>query len=139
MRTIVPLALLAGLAACAAQQQAEKVRDWTRGQSLDALESCLGVPDHTDAREGRNWAEWSYSAPASSASIPFSDVALLPLTWPASLVSSGSASFSSAGSCRAVATLLAGKVVSFRYGGDKAGLAGPDALCAPIVSGCDRD
>lgn len=130
------LMLLALLAGCAAQRQAERVQDWARGQSLDALEACMGVPEHTDARAGTMWAEWSTTAPGSSASIPFVDLALLPIAWPVSLASSGSASLSSAGNCRAVATLREGKVMSLRYGGDKSDLSGPDALCAPIVSGC---
>lgn len=131
--------LVLALTACASQRQVEQVQGWAIGRPLDALETCLGVPDHTDSRAETLWAQWSYTTAADSASIPFAGLALLPVTWPASLASSGSANLGTAGSCRVVATVRAGRVVALRYSGDKAGVAGPDALCAPLVSGCLAD
>ena len=126
------------VAGCAAREAGE-ARAWAAGRALADLESCMGVPTRTDARDGLVWAEWDYSEPTTTQSIPFADIALLPVTLPVSLASAGSASIASAGSCHAIATVRDGRVTAFRYAGDDDGFAGRDAVCAPLVRGCLRD
>jgi hypothetical protein len=126
------------LAGCAAHQ-ARDAREWAAGRPLADLESCMGIPAHTDTRDGTTWAQWDYAEPPSTQTLPFADLALLPITLPISLASAGSASIASAGSCHAIATVRDGKVTALRYAGDDDGLTGPDAVCAPIVRRCLRE
>lgn len=124
------MVLCLGLSACAAQQ-ARDAATWAPGHTLADIESCMGVPDHQDAVV----AEWRYQEPTSSSSLGIGAI-LANLASPFAMLSGGSTSISSAGSCRAIATLAGGRVTALRYAGDSDGLTGPNAVCAPLVRGC---
>jgi hypothetical protein len=139
MLRVVTLGVAVVLLAGCSGWQAGAARRWAPGRALAELESCMGIPARVDARDGTTWAQWELTRPTSTQSLPFADLALLPVTLPISLVNAGSLSLASAGSCHAVATVRNGRVTDFHYAGDDDGLTGPDAVCAPLVRGCLRE
>jgi len=132
-QAVVLIAL--ALAGCESSR-AEHVQDWAQGQTIEDLRGCLGVPDKAFPPDAPQVVQWDFSKTSSgSMSLPI-DLALLPV----SLFSSGttSMSISGNGTCRAIATLDKGKVVSLQFSGDSRGLSGPNAVCYSLVRDCPR-
>ena len=130
---LLALALLA-LAGC---QTPVAFQEWAQGRPLTDLESCMGVPDHEAHQGALSFAEWSAKRATGNITVPMSDLALLPITWPISLATAGSVSMPSSGDCTVVATSGAdGRVQRVAYTGDRNGWRGRNTVCLPVIDGC---
>lgn len=135
-RRFTALAAALLLASCASIASRE-ARTMIVNRPVSDVEECLGVPTHTAAMpNGDKIAEWDYAKNAQIASVPLSNLAMLPLSLPLSVA--GSVSIDDDGTCRAILTIRNGRIIAMRYAGDSDTLAGRDRMCAPIVRGCVR-
>ena len=68
---------------------ARNARKMIVGHSLIDAKECLGVPTHEeDLSNGDHLAEWDYTKSSQLASLPLSNLAMLPLSLPMSLAGS---------------------------------------------------
>lgn len=132
MRVILAVLLLTGCAA----EHVEKARATLIGQDVSVAEQCLGIPSKTDHIEGLTITQWDYQEAPSSASLPLTDLALLPVTLPLSLVNGASLSVGVAHSCQVIATSETGRISKIVLSGDNGGLSGTGAACEPVFRGC---
>lgn len=122
------------LASCASQHAGE-ARDALIGQPFDIAMQCLGKPSDTAQLPGGGMiAQWAWSAPSSSASLPLEDLAILPISALSSMT--GSLSMSTSGDCKMMATIKEGLIVRIVYSGDSGSVSGENAFCAPMMRGC---
>lgn len=141
MRALV-LCLL--LAACGAHY-AREARTWAIDRSLEEVEACVGIPDRSASLpSGDQIVQWSASdATQQLATVPVSVVSNVPLvsalSIPASSLAGALPLSMGGGSCRAMALVRDGRVVSLRYAGPGDGLSGADAVCGvDLMRGCVR-
>ncbi len=132
-----PLILTGALLALAGCQVPATFQQWAYGRPLTDLESCMGVPDHEAHQGALSFAEWSAKRATGNITVPLSDLALIPITWPISLATAGSVTMPNSGDCTVVATLGAdGRVQRVAYTGDRNGWRGKNTVCLPVIDGC---
>ncbi len=104
-------------------------QEWARGRPLTDLESCMGVPDHEAHQGALSFAEWSAKRAAGNITVPLSDLALIPISWPISLATAGSVTMPNSDDCTVVATSGDdGLVQRVAYTGDRNGWRGKNTV-----------